>query len=71
MTTAILRILGFATPGWVSVMLGMLLLFFLQIGTLALMTLLLTGNVRSWGAAKTDYREFVDTVLYTSDDHHI
>ena len=41
-----LKLLGYATPGWFSVALGILLLMFLQTGTLTLMTLMLTGVVR-------------------------
>lgn len=42
-----LKLTGFATPGWFSVALGILFLVFLQTGALTLMTLMLTGVVRS------------------------
>lgn len=41
-----LKLLGFSTPGWFSVALGLLLLLFLQTGALALMSLMLSGVVR-------------------------
>lgn len=60
----ILKVLGFATPGWFSVALGILVLMVLQTGALALMTLMLTGVVRS-GAVATplSYSDFVDEML--------
>ncbi|MDQ8023126.1 MAG: glycosyltransferase [Moraxellaceae bacterium] len=59
-----LKLAGFATPGWFSVALGILMLTLLQTGTLALMMLMLTGVVRSGAVATTlAYREFVDTIL--------
>jgi len=59
-----LKVAGFATPGWFSVAVGILLLALLQTGTLALMMLMLTGVVRS-GAVVTaaSYKEFVDCIL--------
>lgn len=42
-----LKIFGLSTPGWFSVALGLLVLMFLQTGALALMTLMLTGVMRS------------------------
>lgn len=59
-----LKAIGFATPGWFSVALGILVLMVLQTGALALMTLMLTGVVRS-GAVATplSYNDFVDEVL--------
>lgn len=41
-----LKILGFATPGWFSTALGLLLIIFLQTGALTLMSLLLTGLLK-------------------------
>ncbi|WP_212744068.1 glycosyltransferase [Ramlibacter sp. 2FC] len=59
-----LKLLGFATPGWFSVALGILLLVFLQTGALTLMTLMLTGVVRGGAVTTVAYRDFVDTVLH-------
>ena len=58
----ILKILSFATPGWFSVALGILFMVFLQTGTLTLMTLMLTGVVRSTTISKPNYSDFIETV---------
>lgn len=54
-----LKLAGFATPGWFSVALGILLLVFLQTGALTLMTLMLTGVVRSGSPNQIDYRAYI------------
>jgi glycosyltransferase involved in cell wall biosynthesis len=61
-----LKLLGFSTPGWFSLVLGILVLMFLQTGALALMTLMLTGVVRG-GTVTTAiaYRDFVEQILET------
>jgi hypothetical protein len=61
-----LKILGYSTPGWFSVALGILVLMFLQTGALALMTLMLTGVVRG-GTVTTAiaYHDFVEEVIAT------
>lgn len=51
----VLKSIGYATPGWFSVALGILLLMFLQTGTITLMTLMLTGVVRGFGILPIDY----------------
>ena len=51
----ILKISGFATPGWFSVALGILLLVFLQTGAMTLMMLMLTGVVKSGSFSAVDY----------------
>lgn len=61
----ILKVLGFATPGWFSVALGILLLVFLQTGALTLMTLMLTGVVKGGTVATTDYKLFIDKIYHT------
>lgn len=63
-----LKLIGFATPGWFSVALGILLLVFLQTGALTLMTLMLTGVIRNGTVIAINYKEFVDTVLYARPD---
>jgi len=60
----ILKVLGFATPGWFSVALGILLLVFLQTGTMTLMMLMLTGVVKGNSSVPVDYKVFVDDILY-------
>ena len=63
----VLKIAGFATPGWFSVALGILLLVFLQTGALTLMTLMLTGVVKGGAIGAADYKEFIHTVQYSCD----
>jgi hypothetical protein len=58
----VLKVIGFATPGWFSVALGIMLLIFMQTGTLVLVTLMLTGVVRSGSIALIDWRDFVASV---------
>ena len=66
-SAVILKMLGFSTPGWFSVALGILVLMFLQTGALALMTLMLTGVVRG-GTVTTAiaYHDFVEQIVETS-----
>jgi hypothetical protein len=66
-----LKLLGFSTPGWFSIALGILVLMFMQTGALALMTLMLTGVVRS-GSVTTarQYHEFVESVIKTPEITH-
>lgn len=61
----LLKVLGFATPGWFSVALGILFLMFLQTGALTLITLMLTGVVKGGNVAAVDYRESIDTIIQT------
>ena len=63
----ILKMLGFSTPGWFSVALGILVLMFLQTGALTLMTLMLTGVVRG-GSVTTAiaYHDFIECIIETS-----
>jgi glycosyltransferase involved in cell wall biosynthesis len=69
MLAVILKIIGFATPGWFSVALGVLIIIFLQTGALALMTLILTGIVRSDNTAGTIvFNDFIDTVIDVKND---
>lgn len=58
----ILKALDFTTPGWFSIALGILLLVFLQTGALTLMSLLLTGVVKSNTPTRVDYNEYIDDV---------
>ena len=64
-TAIMLKISGFATPGWFSVTLGILFLIFLQTGTLTLMILMLTGVVKSNSILKpAEYKIFLDEIIY-------
>lgn len=66
MSTAILlKSINYATPGWFSVALGILLLVFLQTGAITLMTLMLTGVVRSASPLAQDYRQLIQEILST------
>ena len=69
MLAVILKLIGFATPGWFSVALGVLIIIFLQTGALALMTLILTGIVRSDNTAGTIvFNDFIDSVIDIKND---
>lgn len=59
----ILKVADFATPGWFSVALGILLLVFLQTGTMTLMMLMLTGVVKGGNIKPPDYKTFIDDVI--------
>ena len=63
----ILKVIGIATPGWFSIALGILVLMLMQTGALALMTLMLTGIIRS-GSVTTliSYHDFIREVIATS-----
>lgn len=50
--TVILKLTGFATPGWFSIALAALFIMLLQIGALTLMTLMLTGVMRGGECAR-------------------
>jgi hypothetical protein len=64
-----LKLFGIATPGWFSVVLGILFLMLLQTIALAimtLMTLMLTGVVRGGSVVTVvSYHDFVDRVIET------
>lgn len=61
----VLKMLGFATPGWFSLAFGILLLVFLQTAALTLIILMLSGMIRSGGVLGLgSYREFVDEVQH-------
>lgn len=62
----VLKIAGIATPGWFSIVLGILLLMFLQTGAVTLMTLMLTGVVRNGAPNQVDYRAFIDRIQYAN-----
>lgn len=57
-----LKLAGFATPGWFSVALGILLLMFLQTGALTLLTLMLTGVARNTANMLPRYGSFVERI---------
>jgi len=55
----VLKLMGLATPGWSSVLIGVLLLIFIQTGTLTLLTLLLTGLTKGGGVSEVDYTKSI------------
>ncbi|OGT54908.1 MAG: dolichol-phosphate mannosyltransferase [Gammaproteobacteria bacterium RIFCSPHIGHO2_12_FULL_63_22] len=62
----VLKLVGFATPGWFSVALGVLFLVFLQTAALTLMTLMLSGVAKGGTVLADAYRDFVDSVIPVS-----
>lgn len=54
-----LKSIGMATPGWFSVSLGILVLMLLQTSALTLVSLLMTGILRSNAHIKVDYKGLV------------
>jgi glycosyltransferase involved in cell wall biosynthesis len=67
-----LKILGYSTPGWFSVTLGILILMFMQTGSLALISLLLMGVVRSrFSTDSLEYKRFIAEVLYLPQSHSV
>lgn len=63
-----LKVAGLATPGWFSVALGILLLVFLQTGTMTLTMLMLSGVVRGSGTATPNYLSMIAATAHTNDD---
>ena len=59
----VLKLVGFATPGWFSVALGVLFLVFLQTAALTLMTLMLSGVAKGGTVLADAYRDFVDSII--------
>lgn len=62
----VLKLIGFSTPGWFSVALGILVLIFLQTGMLGLMTLMLAGVARSGAVTppRRAYHDFVERIIH-------
>jgi len=66
-TVTILKLIGLSTPGWFSLVLGIMVLTVLQTGALTLMTLMLTGVVRGGTVTSTiAYRDFIEQIMATS-----
>lgn len=55
----VLKMVGLATPGWSSMLIGLFLLIFIQTGTLTLLTLLLTGLAKGRGIISIDYQSCI------------
>ena len=59
----VLKLIGFATPGWFSVALGVLFLVFLQTAALTLVTLMLSGVMKGGAVLVEAYRDYVEQVI--------
>lgn len=68
LVAVMLKLAGMATPGWFSVALGILLLVFLQTGTLTLTMLMLSGVVRGGGVNTPNYLALIADMKHTHDD---
>lgn len=64
--TVLLKLMGVTTPGWASVVLGLLIVVFLQTGTMTLITLMLTGVVKSSDNTLPSYGDFVSEITSTN-----
>ncbi len=60
----LLKTLGFATPGWFSVVLGILVLVFLQTGMLTLMSLMLTGVAKGGMPSEFNYNQLIKNIIH-------
>lgn len=67
----ILKTIGLATPGWLTISSGILLLVLLQTSALTLTTLMLTGVVRGANPIATDYALLIDKVLKANVREHV
>jgi hypothetical protein len=71
LTAIILKIFGFATPGWFSIVLGILILMLMQMGAVALMTLMLTGVIRSGSVTSLiSYHDFIREVILSDEENN-
>lgn len=59
----LLKLVDAASPGWLSTVVGTMIVIFLQTGVLTLITLMLTGLVRISTFNPIDYRKFVDRII--------
>ncbi len=67
MMATILKFLGFSTPGWFSVALGILVLMLLQTGTIALIALLLTSSRGKLSDSDVKYSELIASEIQTNE----
>jgi hypothetical protein len=65
LVATVLKVIGFATPGWFSVSIGILLIVFLQTGALTLVALMLGGVMRGGAESPQQYRNYIDQISYT------
>lgn len=64
---SVMKILGLTSPGWLTLIIGSMLLIFLQTSVLVLVSLMITVVVRSTNLTTIDYRQFVKGVAKTRD----
>lgn len=67
LAAVMLKVAGMATPGWFSISLGILLLVFIQTGTLTLTMLMLSGVVRGGGVSAPNYLALIAATAHTDD----
>ena len=63
LVAVLLKIVHAATPGWASTVIASVVLIFLQTGVLTLVTLMITGLVRTSTLNRIDYKAFVERVI--------
>lgn len=56
----LLKTFGFATPGWFSIVMGILILVFLQTAVLTLISLMLTGSMKGAPTPVVDYKKLIE-----------
>lgn len=59
----VLKLIHEASPGWLSTVIASMLLIFLQTAVLTLITLMITGLIRTSTLTQIDYKAFVDCVI--------
>jgi hypothetical protein len=62
----VLKLVGFSTPGWFSVALGILVLILFQTGALALMALMLTRVRGGTIVDKLNYLSYIDEITHSN-----
>lgn len=62
----VLKSIGYATPGWFSMALGILVLVFLQTGAITLMTLMMAGVMRGAAVLPLDHLALIERELAAS-----
>jgi glycosyltransferase involved in cell wall biosynthesis len=67
-TAVTLKLMGFATPGWFSIALGIMVLMVMQTGAITLMTLMLTGVIRGGSVTSIDYQGYIESVAHARPD---
>lgn len=67
LASVVLKIIGFATPGWFSIAVGILVLILMQAGVLVFVTLMVSGMIRSVPPiSQTTLEQLVDRIERTA-----